>query len=205
MKLLVTGFGAFPGVPANLTGTLVAEWQNKHPNWPFSEMYFEVLPTSYERAGASVSALIKDLHPDFVLMLGVGDVRAMVQLERFAVNIDDCIVADVFGLVREGLTIASDCPAALKTPIDVSRLRQLLALKDIFSEISNHAGTYVCNHAYFVALREAALVKKPTNVLFAHLPGGYNILSPKDMRRLTDEARTSISELAYNMATIELL
>lgn len=195
MKLLTTGFGEFPGAPTNLTGDLVAEWQNKRPDWPFSEMFFEVLPTSYERAGARVSALIRDLEVDYVLMLGIGPVRGMIQLERFAVNIDDCTLADVFGTVRAGLPIALDCPAALMTPIDLIRLREVLVAKGILAEISNHAGSYVCNHAYFVALRGAALAKKPTRVLFAHLPRGHEISSPEETGKLIAQARKAIEEL----------
>ena len=203
MKLLTTGFGEFPGVPINLTGDLVAEWRENQPNWPFSAMYFEVLPTSYEHAGARVARLIQDLDPDHVLMLGIGGVRGTIQLERFAVNIDDSILADVFGEVRQGLPIASDCPAALMTRTDLVRLRDLLVSKGTLAEISNHAGSYVCNHAYFVALREAALAKKLTRVLFAHLPGGYEIALPEQRGTLTARARQAIAELAHQLAVVD--
>ena len=203
MKLLTTGFGEFPGVPVNLTGDLVAQWRINQPNWPFSKMYFEVLLTSYERAGMRVSRLIQDLDPDCVLMLGIGNVRGMIQLERFALNIDDCIEADVFGTVRRGLPIASGSPAALTTCADLIRLRELLVSKGILAEISNHAGSYVCNHAYFVALREAALAKKLTRVLFAHFPGYYEISLPEERGRLTDQARKAIAELVCQMAAVD--
>ena len=71
MKLLVTGFGPFPGVPFNTTEAMLTDWMCQPPSWPYEQVRFEVLTTQYQFAGARVAELLRGQAPDYLLLLGV--------------------------------------------------------------------------------------------------------------------------------------
>ena len=201
MKLLVTGFGAFPGVSINTSEQLVAAWMRDRPDWPFDDMKFEVLPTTYDIAGARVSELIREYQPDHALLLGVATTQSTVRLERFALNIDDSTVPDAAGTLRQSRIIAPDRPHAMTTPIDLDRLRAALMHASVIAEISNHAGTYVCNHTYYSALLAASQFQNRCDVLFVHVPGIHKSATNDERAAATDAIRQVVSALVRSLAT----
>lgn len=201
MKLLVTGFGAFPGVPVNASERLVGAWRHDRPDWPFDDMRFEVLPTCYEIAGARISQLLREFQPDLALLLGVATTSGTIRLERFALNIDDSPAPDEAGALRRGLVIAPDGPQALKTPIDLDGLRAALIQEGIDAEISNHAGSYVCNHTYYSALLAASRLDWHCEVMFVHTPGIHQIATDQERAAMTDAIGQAVSALAWRLAT----
>lgn len=202
MKLLVTGFSAFPGIPTNVTDLIVSDWRGAPPAWPFNEMRFEVLPTSYENGSRQICEMMRSMVPDYVLLLGVANFVGTLMIERFALNIDDCPVPDIDGVVRQGRTIFSDGADAIRTLIDIDGLRERLLKQDVDAEISNYAGAYVCNHTYYVALRTAAEMQKPSRVLFIHVPGGSNLASKEGLAELCQQARVNISAVAKSLSSL---
>src|SRR4051794_14321753 len=82
MRILVTGFGKFPGVAVNTSEVVVSRFAADAPDWPFGAMRFEVLPTRYEAAEVLVRELMGEFRPDRVLLLGVADTSSTARLER---------------------------------------------------------------------------------------------------------------------------
>jgi len=169
MRILVTGFGKFPGVAVNTSELVVSRFAADAPGWPFDAMRFEVLPTRYEAAEVLVRELMGEFKPDRVLLLGVAETPTTARLERFALNIDDAASPDEGGVLRKGVTILAGGPAAFATAVDLQRLLADLLEAGVRAEISNHAGSYVCNHVYYTALSEA-VAAGAGQVLFMHVP-----------------------------------
>ena len=182
MKICVTGFSAFPGVPVNPTELLIEHFRQKPSTLTAGpiEFSFNVIETQYEQGGAHVQRLLRDTNPQYLLLLGVAASRSSFSLERFALNIDDASIPDASGDVRRGRRIEKMGPLALETKVDVDKLRESLIRSDVDVEISNHAGTYVCNHVYYVALHCVEVLGLSTRVVFLHTP-----LAPAASAQLT--------------------
>ncbi|CAN5752279.1 pyroglutamyl-peptidase I [soil metagenome] len=173
MKIAVTGFGAFPGVAVNISESLISAWQTAPPQWGV-EVELSVLPTSYQRAGDEVARIVTESRPDLLIMLGVAPMAGTLRIERFALNIDDSKSPDADGDVRMGRAIVAGKAMALSTAIDVASLRDAAVARGLEADVSNHAGTYVCNHAYYRALLAARRRSHRTRVLFIHLPNAVD-------------------------------
>jgi pyroglutamyl-peptidase len=170
MTILVTGFDRFGKLAFNPTQTLVAQLATKPSETHGAELRCRVLPTEYDAAARMIEALVRDDQPDVILGFGVSTSRDRICLERFALNLDDAAIADNAGCVRRGAEIEPGGPAALKTNVDIAALLKHLVKEGVRAEISNHAGTFVCNHAYYRVLRMLETQRLQTRCLFVHVP-----------------------------------
>src|SRR5258707_8752764 len=103
MKVLVTGFGAFPGVESNPTETVVrrlTHWNSEKS----CDLHAHVLPTEYKRASRKVVELISVIDPDVCLCCGVAGPGAF-RLETVARNEDVALYPDNIGFTRTGVII----------------------------------------------------------------------------------------------------
>jgi pyroglutamyl-peptidase len=129
-----------------------------------------VLPTAYDKAVKEIVAVIRETRPSLVLGLGVSTSRDKICLERFALNLDDAAIADNIGCFRRGEEIVQGGPAALKTKVDISAILSRLVDAGVRAEISNHGGTFVCNHVYYRVLRRLEQERSRARCLFVHVP-----------------------------------
>ncbi|HEY8580591.1 MAG TPA: pyroglutamyl-peptidase I, partial [Beijerinckiaceae bacterium] len=82
IKILVTGFGAFPGAPANPTTAILKRLERDHRRslaLAGVELRTAVLPVVYEGAEARAAAAVDDA--DAVLHLGLAGRRRALTLE----------------------------------------------------------------------------------------------------------------------------
>ena len=163
-KILLTGFEAFAKVDINPSQKIVEALAQRGDPW----LHTAVLPVRYDDAARHLLKLMQAHQPDAVLMLGVAQKRSKFSLERIALNLDDASIPDNAGVLREGLPIDADGPLALETRLPLDRLYASLQAADIPVGYSNHAGTYLCNHIFYAALRAI-----PASIAcgFVHLPG----------------------------------
>jgi pyroglutamyl-peptidase len=94
----------------------------------------------------------------------------VICLERFALNVDDEELPDNSGRVLNGTPIVRGGPAAYESTLPLNRLLKVLRAKGIRANISNHAGTYVCNHAFYVARHESERLRPGMPCGFIHVP-----------------------------------
>ena len=73
----------------------------------------------------------------------------------------------------------SAAPESLRTDIDIVQLRERLQQLGLLTEISYHAGTFVCNEIYFKALEKWSSNHDCKGILFTHLPAADNYLLAK--------------------------
>jgi len=157
MKLLLTGFEKFGDLPLNPSELVVQALKGQ-------ALHVAVLPTVYDEAGKRIVQLIDRYLPEAVLMTGVAEKRTEINLERFALNVDDAEKPDNSGAQRAGLHIDPEGPTARRTKVRLAPIRDALLAKGMPAVISNHAGVFVCNHTYYCALA------RRTPALFVHLP-----------------------------------
>lgn len=151
--MLVTGFGAFPGVAHNPTEALATAIDGAkiagHP------VVGRVLPVSFQRGPDEAIRLARAHGAVLVLGLGVATARSGVCVEAQGVRVQQSTV-DVDGVCQTLL----DGPERVEATLDVPRLAEALQ-----ATISHDAGRYVCNAWLY---RVAHTLDVPVG--FVHVP-----------------------------------
>lgn len=166
MRILLTGFEPFGKVAVNPSQMIVEHFAAQERD----DLLTLILPTVYQSAGEQIEQAIRDFAPDAVVSLGVAQKRTTISLERVAVNVDDASLADNSGFVASGEMIAEDGPAAYWSTLPLKAMQEALAAREIPVSFSNHAGTYICNHAFYAAQHALTRQGKATPCGFIHIP-----------------------------------
>jgi pyroglutamyl-peptidase len=165
MGTLVTGFTTFGEHEVNPSRLIVEALAQRR-----SDVWTAVLPVEYRISGELICDLIRQYQPDAVMMLGLAAKRSAINLERFALNVDDASVPDNAGELRNGQIIVDSGPAAYVSTLPLDAMRSTLAARDVPVVVSNHAGAYLCNHVFYVVRHylEQAGLNMPCG--FIHVP-----------------------------------
>ncbi|MEZ5338536.1 MAG: pyroglutamyl-peptidase I [bacterium] len=182
MQILVTGFEPFGRLVDNPSQRLLGQLSaaDFHAD---AALRLELLPTSYGGSEQRIRALLDELHPQLCLCFGVAQNRQAICLERVAVNLDDCSLADNAGELRSGREIVSGTPLAMQSRLPLAELLAETATGEdgeLRFTISNHAGNFVCNHVYYAALEYTARRSMPTHCLFVHVPMTTECRGPQE-------------------------
>lgn len=183
IRLLLTGFGPFPGMPANPTEAIVRGIAARGLSAPMPvRLTARVLPTEWG-ALPTLEALVRAVRADVVLLTGVASGAGLARLERTARNRTGASLPDAAGR-PPGATRLAPLPGRIVTPLGphLPALNRSLARAGVAARVSDDAGAYLCNAGYFVALAAAARTPGPPDVLFLHIPPAR----PSRGRRLAD-------------------
>ncbi|BBD73553.1 pyrrolidone-carboxylate peptidase [Sulfodiicoccus acidiphilus] len=115
-----------------------------------------VLPVQYDRVPGLISAELRATRPALALGVGVAPGRAKITPEKVAINYKFSREPDNAGLVAKGERI-DDGPDGLFADIPVEDLVDHLNSVGIPAELSLSAGSYLCNTAMYVILREVRM------------------------------------------------
>lgn len=152
--VLVTGFEPFAGDTVN-PSQLVAERLDGR-RLAGVQVTSVVLPVSAAAAPGVLTAAIERHHPELVISLGLAGGRAGINLERVGINVVDARIADNDGVQATDLPIVAGGPAAHFATLP---LRSILAgwlEAGIPGELSNSAGTFICNQVLYWSLHLAS-------------------------------------------------
>ena len=170
MKILVTGFTRFGQLDFNPTELMMGEVRRFGQSLDDCEIVTDVLETEYESAGRRICELLTRHDPDAVLGFGVAPASTTFLLERFAVNIDDSRDPDNAGWVPVGQPIVPAGPSAYSSTLPLQDIFHALQKTGIPVSYSNHAGTYVCNHVFYLACHHVAKAQRERPCGFIHVP-----------------------------------
>ena len=164
--LLVTGFGPFPGAPANpAAGLARALVRLRRPALAGTRRSLRIIPTRWEEATAFPTAL-EDLAPDIVLMIGLAARRRAVCIELLGRN-RTRLFPDAARQRPAGPLFERGGPPSRRCAADPAPLLHALARAGLPAKLSRDAGGYVCNalswHAYGWA-------QGPRLAVFVHVP-----------------------------------
>ena len=168
-NLLVTGFLPFQGEKINPSQRLAQELSRK-----FKILHL-ILPVSYKIAYVRLEEFIlRELQSkkavDFCLMLGQAGGRRKIGIERIALNLEDSSLKDEDADFANDREIVEGAPLALRSNLDLSSFCK--GIDPSVIDISNSAGTFVCNSIYYRCLFEKQISKKfsGTQFSFVHVP-----------------------------------
>jgi pyroglutamyl-peptidase len=163
VTLLVTAFEPF-GPWARNTTAEVAQRLAAEIAGPVS---VRVLPVDLQTAPEVLRSALRSLQPSAVLLLGLHGRARAVRVERAALNVADFAVADNAGRTVRAQPVVPGAPQGRLCSLDVRDLVDRMRAQGVPADVSNSAGTYLCNAAYFVALD---VLDGGAPCVFLHLP-----------------------------------
>ncbi|HEY9869315.1 MAG TPA: pyroglutamyl-peptidase I [Candidatus Obscuribacterales bacterium] len=171
----MSGFDAFDKLEYNPTQVVVESLPDRlepEDDSPAIELTRLVLPTCCEHAWALLENSLAGLDGEPVILVatGLAQLRTRIELERFALNIRDYRIADNGGHQWLDTIIEEGGPQAIRTKLPLAELLKTLRSGGYACDISNHAGSFVCNDIYYRALRRLETITSPTAGLFVHFP-----------------------------------
>lgn len=166
MTVLVTFFEPFDGRKTNLSQLAVEKLRSRKSSvaWKKEGVVFVLLPVTFSKVEGILEKLIKKHAVSRLLLTGESRKAPKIQLERLALNVAHAAIADNSG-TRYNLTELEAAESlALMTQCDIEALSTQMKKAGLPNRISHHAGTFVCNAAYYHGLKNCK------ESLFIHLP-----------------------------------
>ncbi|SFJ53811.1 pyroglutamyl-peptidase [Halobacillus dabanensis] len=172
-KLLLTGFEPFLDFPINPTTQIVEELKGKELNGYRIEG--RILPVDYNNSGHGILKHINDIEPDAVLSLGLDAGRYKITPERIAINCNESSERDNEGNKPDGEPIQKEGPDGLFSTLPIKSFVEVLQSKGYPAEVSNSAGTYLCNHVMYQTLYHFHVNHQNIPSGFIHIPASHEL------------------------------
>ena len=169
-RVLLTGFGAFPGVAHNVSGDVViALAKEARQVFPDIDIHTAVLPTEWQVAPDQSLALQNSMQPDIVLHFGVAHGATGFRIESCAMNA--CRLApDAANLLPASAHLSAAGAPFQRTTIPVDVVVARLTASGLPVSVSDDAGAYLCNSVFYQSLAHVKGLNTPRQVGFIHLP-----------------------------------
>jgi pyroglutamyl-peptidase len=168
MRVLLIGFGPFPGAPFNPSAALVkALARRRRPAFAEIECTTHVFATTYAAVDHDLPRLFA-LKPDIILMFGLAGRRRQLCIETRARNAVSVLFPDASRYRPQRDVIAPGGEAALPAAAPFAGLLGAIRGHWVAARLSRDAGRYLCNYAYWRAL-DSARGGRPL-VQFVHIP-----------------------------------
>lgn len=171
-KLLLTGFVPFLDNPINPTEKIVKELDGA-TNGDY-HIYGRVLPVEFAKSADTLFAHYDEIRPDAVICLGLAAGRNRITPERVAINCNDG-EPDNSGVAPEDQPIDPEGPAAYFSTLPIRRFVNTLNQAGLPAEISNTAGTYLCNNVMYSILNKIAKEGGIAPAGFVHIPASHEL------------------------------
>ena len=167
MKILITAFEPFGGEKVNPALEAMKLLPDKIGEAQILKLE---LPTVFKKSIEKVWQHIDEYEPDIVISLGQAGGRACISIERVAINIDDTTMADNEGNMPVDQPIFKDGENAYFSNLPIKNMVEDIKKAGIPANISNTAGTYVCNHVMYGILYKIHKEKLNIKAGFIHVP-----------------------------------
>jgi pyroglutamyl-peptidase len=169
-RILITGFGAFPGAPYNPTMPLVERLMRlRRPAFDDVELSSHIFHVTYATVDRELPGLLNKHRPHALLMFGLAARTPYLRIETRARNAITTIWPDADGTrIRKG-SIAPGRDAPTFGPHTARLLRAALA-SGIDARLSRDAGSYLCNYLSWRAIEATQHDDGPRLAAFIHVP-----------------------------------
>jgi len=165
--VLLTGFAPFDG-------------DDRNPSWEAARalhgrriaghrIVARELPVEFGTSLALLRRAIREVRPTLVLCVGLAGGRGAVSLERVAINVDDARIPDNAGRQPIDEPVVPGGPAAYFSTLPIKAMYVALRDAGIPVEVSQTAGTFVCNHVFY-GLMHTLRRRRGIRAGFVHVP-----------------------------------
>jgi pyroglutamyl-peptidase len=205
MRVVIAGFGPFPGAPVNPSGVSAqALVRRRRPALSGLHRTATVFATSYAAVDRVLPKLFAE-KPDIVLVFGLAGRRRHVCIETRARNAVSVLFPDASGHRPSQSVIKLGGPQALTGHAPFAQLVGAIRAHKVPARLSRDAGRYLCNYIYWRTLERAP--KGRPLVQFVHIPavslnphrkrrGGRRLLSLADVIRAGESLLIALAAAA---------
>lgn len=155
-RVLISAFEPYDRWPENSSWLALCDLTNWYDGT--AEITTRRYPVDLTRMS---EMLQKDLQNnfDFAIHLGQAPGATLIQLESVGLNVRS-----------NGSPLVPSAPEAYRNALPLAACQQRLSEAGIPSEVSHHAGTYLCNAALYLSQHYARSFGWRTQSLFVHIP-----------------------------------
>jgi len=170
LRILITGFGPFPGAPFNPTMPLVTRLTAlRRPAFDNVEFSSHIFHVTYATVDRELPELIASLRPDAMLSFGLADRTPFMRIETRARNAVTTTFPDADrNRARKG-SIVDGADAMLFGPHTAKLLRAARAT-GVDARASRDAGSYLCNYLSWRSIEAVRRANGPRLAAFVHIP-----------------------------------
>ena len=165
-KILLTGFDAFGGALLNPSWLAANALHGRQIAG--HRVVSAQLSTVFGESLHRLQTLLHQHQPALVMCVGQAGGRRAISLERVAINVNDAPLADNAGAQPVDTPVVPGAPTAYFTTLPIKAMLASLQRAGVAAEVSQTAGTFVCNHVFFGLMHELA-----TQSPLRHTRGGF--------------------------------
>src|ERR1700733_14444106 len=170
IRILITGFGPFPGAPCNPTQPLVARLLRlRRPALDDVKLLGHVFPVTYQAVDRELPELLAKHRPQALLMFGLATRTAHVRIETRARNAVTTRWPDADRTRARKGSIAGGADAMMFGP-HTAKLLRVADATGIDARASRDAGSYLCNYLSWRAIEAMGREAGPHLTAFVHVP-----------------------------------
>ncbi len=167
--VLLTGFDPFGGEAINPSWEAVARLHGATIAGHRIESV--QLPTAFVRGANALLDALERHRPALVLCIGQAGGRDALSLERIAINLIDARIPDNDAAQPIDIPSIAGAPPAYFSTLPIKAMHAALHTAGIRSDVSHTAGTFVCNHVFYVLMH--ALAAEGAGASNARIRGGF--------------------------------
>jgi pyroglutamyl-peptidase len=196
LRILITGFGPFPGAPFNPTGPLVARLLRlRRPAFADVEFSGHIFPVTYQAVDRELPQVLAKRRPHALLMFGLASRTAYVRVETRARNAVTMLWPDAAQTRSRKGSIAGGVDAKMFGPHTAKLLRAAVGTS-LDARASRDAGSYLCNYLSWRAVEAVETDDGPRLAAFVHVPllARDGVCRRKGMPRITLEELVDAGE-----------
>jgi pyroglutamyl-peptidase len=165
--VLVAGFEPFGGDATNPSAEIARALDGRQIGG--GVVHGAVLPCAFGDAIEELRRLWREHRPELVIAVGQAGGRAEITPERVAINVDDARIADNRGRQPVDRPVVRGGPAAYWSTLPIKAIVAELRARGVPASVSQTAGTFVCNHAFY-GLMHLLRRRKGVRGGFVHVP-----------------------------------
>ncbi|MFF8653088.1 pyroglutamyl-peptidase I [Streptomyces huasconensis] len=167
-RVLVTGFEPFAQDTYNPSWAAAQLLQDDPPDG--MEVTAVQLPCVFGESLKVPREAVLETDPLLVVSLGLSP-RDGISVERVAINVNDCPIPDNAGHQPVDEPVVADGPVAYFSTLPLKRcVAEVQKQTALRSEVSQTAGTFVCNHVFYGLMHLLATEDKQRRGGFVHIP-----------------------------------
>lgn len=171
-KLLLTGFEPFLHYTVNPTMRIVEDLNGKVIGG--YQIVGKVMRVDFKSSGEQLVNLLDQIKPDAHISLGLAAGRYKITPERIAINFKDGAADNEGNKPVDELIQENGEPGYLST-LPIRRMVNKLIENGLPSEISNSAGTYLCNNVMYEGLHYTKVNNSKMLSGFIHIPASHEL------------------------------
>ncbi len=170
LRILITGFGPFPGAPFNPTMPLVDRLlELRRPALDGVALSGHIFHVTYQTVDRELPELIAERRPHALLMFGLASRTGYLRIETRARNAVTTHLPDADGNRAQSASIVRAADALAFGPHTASLMRAARAT-GIDARLSRDAGAYLCNYLSWRAIETTRQPGGPALASFVHVP-----------------------------------